>query len=238
MHGVCARIKTMPNTYTKTTPIKQIPLADRPREKLIKYGAQKLTNSELLAILLGSGCQGENVLALSTRILQTIGTDNLVDSSVQSLGKIKGLGQAKACLITASIELGKRLLKEKQHILLIEPQQVYKELKYLSTLKKEHFVVLFLDSRHQVIKKELVAIGTISESLIHPREVFEPAVRNLASQIIVAHNHPSGGLDPSANDISLTKKLTVAGEVLGIAVLDHVIISSKGYFSFKEQNLL
>ena len=225
-------------TYQKDTPIRNILKSDRPREKLIKYGPAKLSKSELLAVLLGSGNPGENVVALAKRVLSTVGSSQLPQTGFAELKKIVGLGEAKASAIVAAFELGQRLLKGKETKLLITPQDVYKELGYLKTLKKEHFVIVFLDSRQQIIKKELIAVGTVNESLVHPREVFEPAVRCLANGVIATHNHPSGDPNPSGDDIALTRKLQKAGEILSIKLLDHIIVGSKGYFSFKEQKLL
>jgi len=218
--------------------IKDLPRVDRPREKLLKYGPSKLTTTELLAILLRIGTKGKNVIELSSQILKTIGSTNIQNLSMSDLKKIKGLGVVKAGEIIACIELGKRLLKDKEPLIAITPKAVFESLKDISVLKKEHFITIYLDTRNQEIAREIISIGTLNSSLVHPREVFEPAIKNLAASIILVHNHPSGDLKPSSEDLLITKKLVDSGNLLDIHVLDHVIISNTGYISLKEKNLL
>ncbi len=217
--------------------IKDLPKVDQPREKLAKYGPEKLNNSELLAILLRTGMKGTNVVELARQILQQIGGKNLASVTLTDLKKIKGLGPTKAGQIIVSLELGKRFLKDKKSVLHLSPADVYEQLKDIRDLKKEHFVVLFLDSRSQEIKRETVSVGILNASLVHPREVFEPAIKCNAAQVIVAHNHPSGGAEPSEEDIQITKRLVEAGKLLGIELLDHVIVAIKGFTSLKVQGL-
>lgn len=217
--------------------IKDLPKIDRPREKLEKYGPEKLSNSELLAILLRTGGKGINVIELANKILKKFGGNGLVKTNVKDLKNTFGLGSAKACEIVASLELGRRLLQNKQSALLLSPDDVWKELKDLRDHKKEHFVIFFLDSHNQEIKREIISIGTVNASLVHPREVFEPAIKNLAAQIIIAHNHPSGDNQPSPEDIVLTQRLIEAGKILGIEIIDHIIVSKNGFTSFKQLNL-
>ena len=218
--------------------IKDLSRTDRPREKLMKYGPEKLSNSELLAILLRTGKKGENVVEMSNKILKNFGADNLPNANFFELKNHSGLGPAKACEIVACFELGKRLLKGKQTKIYLSPKEIWEELKELRNHKKEHFVVFFLDSRNQEIKQETISIGSLTANLVHPREVFEPAIKNSAAHIIMAHNHPSGDPEPSEDDLLITKKLAQAGEILGIEVLDHIIVGQKGYFSFKEKGLI
>lgn len=218
--------------------MRDVPRIERPREKLAKYGAGRLADAELLAILLGSGTQGTNVVELSKKILRGFGEAKLGDASVKDLEKIRGLGSAKASQIVASLELGRRLLKEKKAALILSPEDVWNELRDIRDHRKEHFVVFYLDTRNQEIKREIISVGTLNASLVHPREVFEPAVRNLAAQIIIAHNHPSDNTDPSEEDIVLTKRLCEAGRILDIEIVDHVIVSKSGYLSFKEKKLI
>lgn len=215
-----------------------MPKNDRPREKLIKYGSGKLSNTELLAIILGSGVKGLNVIELANKILKKFGSDKLKNVQYDDLKKTFGLGQAKACEIIACLEFGKRLLKDKPEKLVLQPEDVYRELRDLRQNKKEHFVVFYLDTHSREIKRETISVGTLNASLIHPREVFESAIKNNAAQIIVAHNHPSGIIDPSEDDIEITKRLVDAGKLLGIDVLDHVIVGDTGYFSFKNKNII
>jgi len=218
--------------------IKDLPKVDRPREKLEKYGPEKLSNSELLAILLRSGQKGINVVELSKRILSKFSADGLAKANVKELKNTFGLGSAKSCEIVACFELGRRLLQNKQSALLLSPKDVWEELKDIRDNKKEHFVIFFLDTRNQEIKREIISIGSLNANLVHPREVFEPAVRYLAAQIIVAHNHPSGDPSPSEEDLVITQKLVEAGKILGIELMDHVIVAQNSYFSFKEKGLL
>ncbi len=218
--------------------IKDLPKVDRPREKLEKYGPERLSNSELLAIILGTGSKGINVVELSNKIIKKFSGDGLNKANTKELKNTFGLGSAKACEIVACFELGRRLLQNKQSALILEPKDVWSELKDIRDHKKEHFVTFFLDARNQEIKREIISIGSLNANLVHPREVFEPAIRHLAAQIIIAHNHPSGDTDPSEEDLGITKRLVEASKILGIDILDHVIVAKAGHFSFKEKKLL
>ncbi len=218
--------------------IKDIPRIERPREKLQKYGPGKLSNSELLAILLGTGIKGVNVIELANKILKNFGSGRLADLPFGELEKFPGLGPAKACEIVACFELGKRLLKDKKTVLLLSPEAVWQEMKDIRNHKKEHFMVFYLDTRNQMIEREIISIGSLNANLVHPREVFEPAIKNLAAQIIIAHNHPSGDTEPSQDDIEITKRLVEAGKILGIEIVDHIIVSRKGFLSFSERKLI
>lgn len=216
--------------------IKDIPKIERPREKLEKYGPEKLSDVELLAILLRTGTKDLNVLKLSQKILQKFKKEKIVDLKIDELKSIHGLGPTKACEIIACFELGKRMLKDKKSAILLSPKDVWDRMEDIRGSKKEHFVVFYLDSRNQEIKREIISIGTLNESLVHPREVFESAIKNNASAIIIAHNHPSGVLEPSEADIEITKKLIHAGKILDIKIVDHVIVSEKDIY-FKSINL-
>ena len=218
--------------------IKDLPKVERPREKLMQYGPEKLSNSELLAILLRSGKKGKNVIELANKILKRFSKDELPNLTFNDLKDYSGLGPAKACEIIACFELGKRLLKDKKAEIYLKPKEVWEELKDLRDHKKEHFVIFYLDSRNQEIKREIISVGSLNANLVHPREVFEPAVRHLAAQIILAHNHPSGDPEPSEDDLEITKRLTESGKILGIEVVDHIIITKTGFLSFKEKNLI
>src|SRR3990167_3105697 len=218
--------------------IKDLPKIDRPREKLEKYGPERLSDSELLAILLRTGSEGVNVVELSSKILKKFSGVGLAEASVRELKNTFGLGAAKACEIVASFELGRRLLQNKQSVLLLSPQDVWDQLKDIRDNKKEHFVIFFLDARNQEIKREIISVGSLNANLVHPREVFEPAVRHLAAHVIIAHNHPAGDPEPSEEDLATTKQLTEAGVILGIEVIDHIIVTKSSYFSFKDGNLI
>ncbi|MDD5129817.1 MAG: DNA repair protein RadC [Candidatus Omnitrophica bacterium] len=220
--------------------IRDLPRIERPREKLIKYGASRLSNIELLAILLRTGKQGESVLAFAARFLRLISLEKITDLSFEEFRKVSGIGPAKACELLSCVELGRRIFEHKKAQIsqLLSPEDVFNNLKDVRLSKKEHFVVFFLDSRNQEIKREIISVGTINASLVHPREVFEPAVKYLAVQIILAHNHPSGTLEPSEDDLAVNKRLTEAGKILGIEVLDHIIVTKDSFISFKEKGLL
>lgn len=220
--------------------IKDIPKFERPREKLIKKGAQALHKKELLAIILRTGIKGKNVLQIAQDILSKYGDKKLTDVSYKELRNMHGVGPSKAAQIMAAIELGKRLHREKaeKEVFINSPEDILKEIEHIKENKKENFVVLYLDARNKLIYKETVSIGTLNANLVHPREVFEPAVRNLAAQVILAHNHPSGDPEPSEDDLEITKRLIEAGKILGIEVIDHIIITKTGFISFKEKKLL
>src|SRR3989344_5929111 len=212
------------------TKIKDIPKFDRLREKMAKYGPGKLSDAELLAILLRTGTKDLNVLKLAQKILQKFEKDKFVDVSIDDLKNIHGLGIVKSCEILACFELGRRMLKGKKTSILLSPKDVWERMEDIRGSKKEHFVVFYLDSRSQEIQREVISVGTLNESIAHPREVFEGAVKNNAASIIIAHNHPSGDLEPSQADIDITKKLIQAGKILDIKVTDHVIVSDKSPF--------
>jgi DNA repair protein RadC len=218
--------------------IKDIPKVDRPREKLEKYGPERLSDSELLAILLRTGNKGINVVELSSKILRKFSGVGLANASVKELKNTFGLGSAKACEIIACYELGRRHLQNKQSVMLLSPKDVWSELRDICDHKKEHFVIFFLDSRNQEIKREIISVGSLNANLVHPREVFEPAVRHLAAQVIIAHNHPAGDSSPSREDLDITKQLVDAGKLLGIEIKDHVIVSKSDFFSFAEHKLI
>jgi len=220
--------------------IKDLPEFERPREKLIKKGAKALKKEELLAILLRTGLKGKNALEVADDILVKYGDKKLLNASYEELRNIHGVGLTKAAQILAAIELGSRLFKEKseKEIYINSPEDIIKELAHIKENKKENFVVLYLDARNKLIYKETVSIGSLNANLVHPREVFEPAVRYLAAQIVLAHNHPSGDPEPSEDDLEITKRLIESGKILGIEIVDHIIITKTGFTSFKEKNLI
>lgn len=211
--------------------IKNLPKVDLPREKLAKYGHGKLSDHELLAIILGSGIKGLNVLELSKKILNIIkklGPDML---SLSDLSGTKGLGMAKASQIIAAIELGKRFVESKNPEILSN-EDIWKLCSDIKDSKREHFVVFYIDTQSRLIERRIISIGTLSASLVHPREVYEPAVSLSAASLIIAHNHPSGLLQPSAQDMAITSKLKIAGEILGIPLEKHIIITKNEYLRF------
>lgn len=217
-----------------------MPEFERPREKLTKKGARALKKEELLAIILRTGLKGKNAVGVAKDILEKYGDKKFLDASYEELRNIRGVGPTKAVQILAAIELGSRLFKEKseKEVYINSPQDVIKETEHIKENKKENFVVLYLDARSKLIYKETVSIGSLNANLVHPREVFEPAVRHLAAQIILTHNHPSGDPEPSEDDLVITKRLVEAGKILGIEVFDHIIVVKDDFFSFKNKGLI
>lgn len=204
-----------------------------PREKLLKHGVSALNDGELLALLVGSGSKGLSVHTISTKIAATLTKNNL---TLTSLLAIDGINVAKAAAVLAALELGKRVYSTQRIAIpsITTPNDVLPLLTEIRNQKKENFVAIYLNSRNHLIKKEVVSIGTLNGSLVHPREVFEPAIQNLAAHIIIAHNHPSGDEEPSDADIHITKRLVDAGAILGIEIVDHIIVTESSYYSFKE----
>jgi DNA repair protein RadC len=217
--------------------IKDLEKIDLPREKLAKYGSDKLKDHELLAILLGSGIKGLNVLELSKKILKIVEKAGIKNITLDNLLEIKGLGKAKASQVFALFELGKRLNTENKTEIL-SAQDVWKLSTDICESKKEHFVAFYLDTQNHLIERQIISIGTLNSSLVHPREVFEPAIALHSASIIIAHNHPSGELKPSAEDKKITERLIESGKILGIEVVDHIILSKSGYLSFQQEYLL
>jgi DNA repair protein RadC len=218
--------------------IKDIPAIDRPREKFEKYGPGKLSDAELLAILLRTGSKGLNAVEVGKRLIGEFGKPGLAAVSVKDLKKAFGLGPAKACEIAACFELGRRFLRNKPSALLLTAKDVWENLPDIRAHRKEHFVVFYLDSRHQEIRREIVSVGTLTASLVHPREVFESAVRHRSAHVLVAHNHPSGNPEPSPEDHEVTRRLAEAGRLLGIELIDHVIVTKDAWWSFKGHGVL
>lgn len=220
--------------------IKDLPKSDRPREKLIAKGAENLKDSELLAILLRTGTKGKNVIEIASHILAKYSKKRLLQMTYQDLAQITGIDSGKATTLLAAFELAKRALEVNDTNLPVinSAKDAVAQLSDMRDLKKEHFVVLYLNAKNQLVHKETISMGTLNANLVHPREVFEPALKYSAAQIIAAHNHPSGDPKPSEDDRDVTKRLTEAGKLMGIDVMDHVIITKNSYFSFKEEKIL
>lgn len=220
--------------------IKEMPKEERPRERLMCYGVEKLSNEELLAILLKTGTKEMSAKVLASYILREIdGVSGFQHCSYQTLSRMKGVGNAKACTIFAAIELGKRVL-QKDPILFQKFEDAYQVASYywdkLGNLKQEYFICVYLDVTKKLIHEKVLFIGTLNRSLVHPREVFKEAYRVSASSIICIHNHPSGEVLPSKEDIVFTAQLVKVGKMLGIEVIDHIIIGNEKYYSFFENN--
>lgn len=217
--------------------IKDLAKIDRPREKLEKYGANKLKTAELLAVLLGSGIKGLNVVELSRKIVKLIAKNGAEKIKLEDLLKEKGLGGAKALQIIAALELGKRMNPIKK-IEILDPEYVWKLCGDFRGSKKEHFAVFYLDTMNALIERQIISVGTLNASLVHPREVFEPAIALRAADIIAVHNHPSGNVEPSQDDLAITKRLADAGKILGIILTDHIVLTANGFLSFKNKGVI
>jgi DNA repair protein RadC len=226
--------------WALTMKIKDLPKVDRPREKLIAKGAENLKDAELLAILLRTGRAGKNVIEIAAQILSKHSKKRLLQMTYQDLVKIGGIDSAKATTLLAAFELSKRALEVNDTNLpaILTPQDVVAQLTELRLNKKEHFIVLYLNARNQLMHKETISVGTLNANLVHPREVFEPALKHSAAGIMVAHNHPSGDPKPSEDDIKLTKRLTEAGEMMGVQIMDHIIVAKNSHLSFREEGLM
>jgi len=218
------------------TALRDLHKHDKPREKLVAKGVEALKNEELLAILLGSGIQGKDVRKLAKEIVSLM-DDGFDKLSLKVLCDIHGLGIAKASQILASIELSKRYLI-RSNTRITDAKDVYEELKSFSTKSQEHFLTITLDGASHIINTRTVFIGTLNQSLVHPREVFADAIADRAAGIIIAHNHPSGTLEASRADISITQRLKEVSKLVGIELLDHVILSKHGYYSFSDEGLI
>ncbi len=221
--------------------IKEQPFEKRPRERLIRKGPDILKNAELLAIILNTGYRDENVLELASRILKDYGSKAITkEKSVERLMDELGIPQVKACQIIACFELGRRFFMEDTGRMpsIRGPEDAYKYLEDMGKLKKEQLRGLYLNSRNKLIHDEVISLGTLTSNLVHPREVFQPAIEFSAAAIILAHNHPSGDSEPSEDDLGITKRIIEVSKIMGIDVLDHIIITKNKVYSFKEKKLI
>ena len=216
--------------------IKDLPDSSKPRERFLKYGKEALSDAELFAIILRTGTINENVVDMSNRLIKEYSLEKLYDCSLKELQKIKGIGPSKAMQILAMSELGKRYNNSKSPIKKItNAKDIFNYFhEKLKNEKQEHFYVLILNSQNHIIKEELISKGVLDSAIIHPREVFKPAIKHSASKIILAHNHHSGNPKPSKEDLEITKKLIEAGKLIDIKILDHVIIGNGEWWSWLE----
>jgi len=226
----------------KSFTIHDLPISERPRERLQKFGVEALSAQEILALILGRGIAGESVMVTVQRLLSRFGNlKGIASASVEELSQVKGVGVAKASQIKAAFELANRLEgypEVGKKPVVKTPDEVVSLVRgRLKGKKKEHFLALLLDTRNQLIKVSEISVGSLDTSIVHPREVFKEAISASAAAVIFAHNHPSGDPEASEDDIKLTKRLAEAGEIVGIDVLDHIIITDKEYLSLKGKGL-
>jgi DNA repair protein RadC len=219
--------------------VRDLPLEEKPREKLLAFGPTNLSHAELIAILLGVGTRKEEVMGMATRILREYGEKAILnETNPQRLADALQIPLTKACQIVASFELGRRFYGQKagKPLFVRTAKQAFEHLKSMNDLQKEQLRGLYLNSRYQVIHEEIISIGSLTANIVHPREVFQPALEHSAVAVIVAHNHPSGNVAPTDDDITATTQLIAAGKVLGIELLDHLIIADNTFISLLERN--
>lgn len=226
--------------------MKDLPLGERPYEKLEAYGAETLSNAELLAVIIRTGNRSETSVALAQRLLsgdrEGSGLCCLNNITLEGLKEIDGIGRVKAIQLKALAELSKRMASTSRmgkRVTVKSPDDVCTLLmEEMRHLKKEVFKIVLLNTKNHVIKHVDISVGSVNASIVHPREVFSEAVKTRCTAMVLVHNHPSGDPEPSTDDVGTTKRLTEAGNILGIKVLDHIIIGDRKYFSFKEKGLI
>ncbi|MGE7918439.1 RadC family protein [Viridibacillus sp. NPDC093762] len=222
--------------------IRDVHQDDRPRERLKRQGAESLSNQELIAILLRTGTKEESVLHIANRVLTSFEQlHELKHAAIEEIMSVKGIGEAKAIQLLAAIELGRRMSQQRieDRYTIRSPQDAATYLMAdMTALLQEHFVVLFLNVKNQIIHKQTIFIGSLNASIVHPREIFREAVKRSAASLVCAHNHPSGNPAPSPEDIEVTKRIQEAGYIIGIELLDHVIIGDHQFISLKEKGYM
>jgi len=215
---------------------RDMPDEDKPREKLLKAGVKNLSVAELMAVVLGIGTQKEDVLAMAKRITREYGEKALTnETNPEALTTALEIPLTKACQVVASFEIGRRYFAKHPGVVYVrQSKQAYEYLKDMGNLRKEQLRGLYLNSRYQVIHEEVISIGSLTANIVHPREVFQPAVEHGAIAIILAHNHPSGRINPTQADLEITQQLVKAGDILGIDIVDHLIITATRHVSLMQ----
>lgn len=225
-------------SYKRVKKVKNLPVYQRPREKLISNGVSNLSNQELLAIILGNGSKKASVLQLAELILNKFPLHHLAMADINSLCQIVGIGASKACKILACLELGQRSGNFNQQWKIDKPQKIIDLMAELKNKKQEHCYAFYINGRQELLEKKLLALGGLNASSLDQRSLFAPAIALACPFIVLLHNHPSGNYQPSQSDLDTTAKLKQASEILDIHLLDHLIISQGGYYSFKEAGVL
>jgi DNA repair protein RadC len=216
--------------------IKDMPEFSRPREKLKERGPQALSDAELIAVILGSGNKGQDVMTLAAKIAKLI-SEKKGNLLLDDLIKIDGVGLAKACQVLSGFELARRYIS-KDAVTVTEPKHVLPLLTDIINKQQEYFICISLNGANEIIEKRLITVGLLNNCQVHPREVFADVITDRAASVIFAHNHPSGELNPSRSDLQIQEQLVQAGKILGINIIDHIIISKRGYYSFQENGLI
>ncbi len=229
---------------TDSFTVNDLPAQERPRERLAKHGPDKLSAPELLAVVLGRGVSGKSVMSIAQELISKFGSvKGISEATIAELAKVRGIGSAKAAQLKAVFELGKRQQFDEappfQKYEITNPASVVAAIREsIRDKRKEHFKLLVLNTRNRIVAITNVSTGTLSSSLVHPREVFRDAIEHSGSSVVLAHNHPSGNPDPSEEDLRITRRLADAGKIIGIEVLDHIIVGKETYVSFKEKGLI
>ena len=216
--------------------IKDLPEFSRPREKLKEKGVSALSDVELIAVILGSGNKGQDVMTLAAKLAKLIAADK-ANLSLEALSAVEGIGPAKASQLLAGFELARRYLV-KETVRITEAKDVLPLISDITQKQQEHFICISLNGANEVIEKRIVTVGLLDKSQVHPREVFADVITDRAAAVIFAHNHPSGELKPSNSDLKIHEQLVDAAKILGLRVLDHLIVAKKGYYSFQEAGLI
>jgi len=215
------------------------PVIARPREKMLKYGPRALTNTELLAVVLGTGVEGDNVLRVAEDLMRRHGSEGLPALTIEEWRATRGIGTVKACQMTAAFELGRRILvRPDAEFRVSSPREAYELVRDLKRARREHLVALYLDAQNHLIQRETISIGALNTTRTHPREILQPAILHSALAFVLVHNHPSGSLEPSRDDLEFTRGIARAGELIGIGLTDHLIVSPRGFASLKERGVL
>lgn len=237
---------------SKTFTVKDLPLSERPRERLLAIGSENMSDTEILAIILRTGSRGETVIQLAQRLLSTFGSlEGIAKASIEDLLQQKGIGKAKAIGLSASVEIARRVMNEKllserevnESKTITSPDDVLESIgnkikNDITDDSKEHFYVVSYNTRNKFLGLDKISTGSLTASVVHPRETFSAAIKRHAASIIIAHNHPSGDAEPSDEDLKITRRLIEAGKIIEIEVLDHIIITKSKHLSFKEKGLI
>jgi len=232
-------VKPVPDSPRPTRLLDMEPAIARPREKMLKYGPRALTNTELLAVVLGNGVEGENVLQVSEDLMRRHGAEALPGLTLEGWRTTRGVGTVKACQMIAAFELARRILvRPDAEFRVSSPREAYELVRDLKRARKEHLVALYLDAQNHLILRETISIGALNTTRTHPREILQPAILHSALAFVLVHNHPSGSLEPSRDDLDFTRSIARAAELIGVGLTDHLIVSPRGYLSLKERGVL